>query len=108
MTGVVVVAPSTGFEEDRQVVVPSSLALSVSPNPFRSYASIRYQPRGTKPVSLAILDLNGRVVRTLGPGLTSASWDGKNDGGRELQAGVYFVRLSQGENLDYARLVKLQ
>jgi hypothetical protein len=34
MTGVVVVAPSTGFEEDRQVVVPSSLALSVSPNPF--------------------------------------------------------------------------
>jgi hypothetical protein len=48
------------------------------------------------------------VVRTLGPGLTSASWDGKNDGGRELQAGVYFVRLSQGENLDYARLVKLQ
>jgi len=106
MTGVVVVGPSTGFEEGRRVVVPSSLALAVSPNPFRSAASIRYEPRGANPVLLEILDLNGRVVRTLKPGRRSASWDGADVDGRQVQAGVYFIRLSQGENQNYARLVK--
>lgn len=106
MTGTVVVGPPTGFEEGRQVLVPSSLALAVSPNPFRSAANIRYRPRGSSPVSLAILDLGGRVVRTLEPGHRSARWDGTDNGGRQVEAGVYIVRLSQGVNHDYARLVK--
>ena len=106
MTGTVVVGPSSGFGEGRQVLVPSSLALAVSPNPFRSDASIRYEPRGSNPVSLEILDLNGRVVRILEPGRRSARWDGTDVDGRQVQAGVYFIRLSQGENQNYARLVK--
>ena len=106
MTGTVVVGPPTGFEEGRQVLVPSSLALAVSPNPFGSAANIRYQPRGSSPVSLEILDLGGRVVRTLEPGHRSARWDGTNNGGRQVEAGVYIVRLSQGVNQNYARLVK--
>lgn len=106
MTGTVVVAPPTGFEEDRQVVVPSSLALTVSPNPFRSSARIRYRPRGSNPVSLEVLDLNGRLIRTFAPGRRSARWDGTDVDGHQVQAGVYFIRLSQGENQNYARLVK--
>ena len=44
--------------------------------------------------SLRILDVRGRVVRTLhqgqlAAGRTSVSWDGTNDYGRPLAAGVY-------------------
>jgi plastocyanin len=106
MTGTVVVGPPTGFEEGRQVLVPSSLVLAVRPNPFRSVANIRYRPLSSSPVSLAILDLGGRVVRTLEPGPWSARWDGTDNGGRQVEAGVYIVRLSQGVNENYARLVK--
>jgi len=106
MTGTVVVGPPTGFEEGRQVLVPTSLALAVSPNPFRSSASIRYSPRGSSPVSLEILDLNGRLVRAIEPGSGRAQWDGTAGDGRQAEAGVYFVQLSQGENQNYARLVK--
>jgi len=108
MTGTVVVGPAGGFEEGRQVPVPSSMGLAVSPNPVRWSASIRYRPRGANPVSLEVLDLNGRLVRTLEPGTERALWDGTDNEGRQVQASVYIIRLSRGGNQNYARLVKLQ
>ena len=106
MAGSVVVAPATGFEENGPILVPSSLSLAVSPNPFRVSVNIRYRPLGSTPLGLDILDLNGRVVRSLGPGANSVQWDGAGQNGLPVQAGVYIVRLSQGENVNYARLVK--
>ena len=108
MTGTISVYPATGFEEDRAVLVPSSPGLWVSPNPFHVSATIRYRPQGSNPVSIEILDLNGRVVRSLEPGANSALWDGTDRDGRAAQAGVYIIRLGQGQNVNYARLVKPQ
>jgi plastocyanin len=108
MTGVVDVGPAAGLDDERQVIVPSSLMLAVSPNPFHVSATTRYRPQGSNPVSIEILDLNGRVVRSVKPGANSALWDGADQDGLPAQAGVYIVRLSQGENVNYARLVKPQ
>lgn len=42
---------------------------------------------------LAIYDLSGRRVKTLVPdGLGSARWDGKNEAGESVEAGIYFLR----------------
>lgn len=53
-------------------------------------------------VGLAVNDINGRVVRTLvsgafEPGQYKVRWDGRDQLGRRLAAGVYFVHLRADE-----------
>lgn len=76
-----------------------------APNPFNPYTVIRYRLPEAAQASLRIYDVQGRVVRTLveGPlaaGEGIAAWDGKDDAGRGVTAGVYFYRLEteRGEN----------
>jgi len=106
MSGSVVVSPATGFEQNGPDVVTTAHLVAVSPNPFRSATAIRFMPRGKGHVSLSILDAQGRVVRFLDAGLTSATWDGAGRDGHPVPAGVYLLRLDQGGSASYARLVK--
>lgn len=71
---------------------------SAAPNPFNPSTAIAYEaPAGGGTVSLKIYDASGAVVRTLVSGHVpggsrSARWDGRDDSGRSLASGVYFVR----------------
>lgn len=63
--------------------------------------------------SLDVIDALGRRVRTLGGGLRSAipetrSWDGRDDDGRTVPAGLYFVTLQTVRGHDTLRLVMLR
>lgn len=60
---------------------------------------IRYVVSRRTRVSLAICDLSGRRVRHLADREAAAgsyivAWDGKNDLGRRVEAGVYYYQLS--------------
>jgi flagellar hook assembly protein FlgD len=49
-------------------------------------------------VSLQVYDVTGRTVRTLRngfqkPGVYTATWNGRDEQGREVPKGVYFYRL---------------
>jgi flagellar hook assembly protein FlgD len=49
-------------------------------------------------VSLTVYDVKGRAVRiladrTLAPGLHTMPWDGNDESGRRLEAGIYFYSL---------------
>jgi len=75
-----------------------------SPNPFRPSRStaIHYSVARTAPVNLTIHDVTGRTVRTLvnksvDGGDYTASFDGRDDRGNALSAGVYFYRLKIGD-----------
>jgi hypothetical protein len=71
--------------------------LEVWPNPFRERATLSVG--GAVPDGrLLVHDLRGRIVRQLevAPGGSSASWDGRDQRGRALPAGVYFLRLAGG------------
>jgi hypothetical protein len=63
--------------------------LDVWPNPFRSLAQIRYGGVGELP-RLCVYDVEGRMVRQL-PSAHSAAWDGRDQRGRSLPAGTYFI-----------------
>jgi hypothetical protein len=78
--------------------LPRELALSApAPNPLRGSTTLRLAlPRETV-VTLAVFDQQGRRVRTLlaGPqaaGEYAVTWDGRDDGGRAVASGIYFVR----------------
>ncbi|MCA9730321.1 MAG: flagellar biosynthesis protein FlgD, partial [Candidatus Eisenbacteria bacterium] len=54
----------------------------------------------TAAILVTIHDVMGRTVRTISPGESDASgapaftWDGKDDAGRDLGAGTYWVRVT--------------
>jgi flagellar basal-body rod modification protein FlgD len=58
-----------------------------------------YFPDNVTTGTINILDVNGKVLRTLDVGATDAgvaqyTWDGKDNAGTALQAGVYYVESS--------------
>ena len=83
------------------------------PNPFTSSTVIRYSCSCLSRVSLKIYDITGRLVRTLVDGKQRAGrytvrWDGKDNKGRNVASGVYFVRLTAGEDTASRKLVILR
>jgi len=85
--------------------VPAADAASVGPafpNPFNPATTIAYTVPGDAagPVALQILDVRGRLVRTLAadptPGSHDVRWNGLDDHGRAAAAGVYLVSFRCG------------
>ncbi len=75
-----------------------ALRLTCSPNPFNPRTTVRYFVENASEVDLAVYDVAGRRVVTLGAGPRAAgeheaSWDGRTSDGRAAATGVYFVRL---------------
>lgn len=99
----------TGLE-DAGRVQPLSRIYPASPNPFRSSTSFRFELSSAAPVEAGILDVSGRMIRvlanstTLMPGSHTLGWDGRNDRGRRVAAGVYFFRLEAGSSISTYRL----
>jgi flagellar hook assembly protein FlgD len=72
--------------------------LACTPSLFGRATAINYEVGRTGPVTLAVHDASGRVVRRLQNDLRPvgsyvASWDGTDCRGLAVPAGVYFVRL---------------
>lgn len=83
------------------------------PNPFREHTNISYSLSKPTQVELSVYDASGRFVRCLVQGMQNAgeyesAWDGKNDSGKRLAAGVYFVRFKTGgsEKVEKAVLIR--
>jgi hypothetical protein len=70
---------------------------SAKPNPFRTQTAIRYSLSGECQVSLFIYDASGRLVKNLvdekiQPGIYTINWNGRNERGQKVSAGVYFYQ----------------
>ena len=88
-----------GFE----TVLPEEYALYQNrPNPFNPVTVIGYDlPEGAE-VRLEIYNLLGQRVRSLvngwqGAGCYKVVWDGRDDEGEEVSAGIYLYRLEAGK-----------
>jgi len=70
------------------------------PNPFNPVTKIAYSVKEAGPVTIRVMNVAGRVVRTLLdqelPAGTSGHvvWDGANDAGERCASGVYFYRIA--------------
>jgi hypothetical protein len=76
----------------------ASRLLDAYPNPFNPQAVIRFDLRRDGAVTLRAYDVQGRLVRTLvdtylASGPREVRWDGRDDAGRGLPSGTYFLRL---------------
>ncbi len=98
---------TANFAIDQQVCVAATNAVDAPrpglrfapamPNPFRFSTTLRWTLPQSGPVRLKVYDVAGRLTRTLrdgwmSPGEHSAVWDQRDDAGRVVSAGLYFVR----------------
>jgi hypothetical protein len=77
------------------------LTLECRPNPFSAEILVSYQLPAAGPVTIAVYDVTGRAVRTVFAGTMpagrhTARWDGRDDAGRSVAAGMYVLRLQAG------------
>jgi hypothetical protein len=71
---------------------------AIHPNPVIGCTAVRYVLPVAGPIKLQLLDVSGRLVRTIVDdarprGTHTAAWDGKDRDGITLSAGVYLLRL---------------
>ncbi|MFT5315955.1 MAG: hypothetical protein ACI9UK_001793, partial [Candidatus Krumholzibacteriia bacterium] len=73
------------------------------PNPFNPATTISFDLADPATVSLSIYDVAGKRVRTLlaadskGAGRHDVQWQGRDEAGQVVAAGVYFYRLEAGK-----------
>ncbi|MCA9754622.1 MAG: proprotein convertase P-domain-containing protein [Candidatus Eisenbacteria bacterium] len=84
------------------------------PNPLHDTTTIGFSlAHGDIPVELDIIDVSGRIVRslareTLPAGEYNRVWDGRDDLGNPVGAGVYFYRLQQGDQVATRKLLTVR
>jgi hypothetical protein len=105
----IVIQPAASGLDAGGLSVDGAGLLRIEPNPFQESTTIRYALPKEGAATLRVYDIGGRWVRTLidGPqpaGTHAIDWDGRDDAGVALAAGVYFVRLETG---GMARVEKL-
>jgi hypothetical protein len=80
--------------------VPSVNRLfAVAPNPVIGSAAIAFTLARDQAATLVLYDVSGRRVRVLAEGLHASgrhqvSWDGRDEAGRRVASGIYFLRLN--------------
>jgi hypothetical protein len=95
-------------------MVPEQFVLYPNyPNPFNPTTTLRYDLPEDSHVSIMIFDLMGREIRTLinkqqSAGIKSIMWDGTNDLGQPLSAGMYLYRISAGDFHSVKKMVLLK
>ncbi len=105
------VAPSgTGVAGGEEEVGEMALLHQNCPNPFSPSTSITFSMRGEAEASLAIYNVQGRLIRTLvrGPvraGEHSVTWEGTDELGVDVAAGVYLYRLTVGEHEETRKMI---
>jgi hypothetical protein len=94
-------------------VAAAGLRLGAEPNPARGSLTIRIEAEPGGDHVLEVLDLSGRLVRRLssGPlegGARRVRWDGTDESGRAVAAGIYQVLLLAGARSAQTRVAILR
>ena len=103
------------YHESVRIQAPESEAITglqeAYPNPFNSSTTIAYRLAEEAPVSLQIVDLMGRTVRVFSrnqpqsAGSYTLNWNGKNNTGRDMSSGVYFVILKINDKVSSQKII---
>lgn len=99
---------STGLTGVRGTV--ASVRVSTSPNPMRSETEVRCALRSAGCAAIEVYDGTGQLVRTLasgalGEGEHRFAWTRRDEFGRRVGSGIYFVRARTEGGLSLSKLV---
>ena len=101
---------ASAIGEGQDILSRPSRLMQNQPNPFNPSTMIRFSLEKAGHVSLKIYDAAGRHIKTLAedtrsPNEYSVTWDGKNDAGASVAAGVYLYKLQTPDGTQTRRMV---
>ncbi len=120
---------SAGYAESaRMVEIPATTSTGVNaipipeqglrldaprPNPFNPSTTIQFVLHRAAATSVSIFDVKGRLIQTLidghrGAGEHTVRWNGRDDDGRDVASGVYFIHLHSGSESGTGRIVLIR
>ena len=87
--------------------------LVVAPNPARGSPRFTFTPPAGETFRLDVVDVSGRLVRTLARGVGDGSsrelaWNGLDGGGRRVRPGAYWARLRSSSGSQTAHFILLE
>jgi hypothetical protein len=93
--------------------VQAPRVLPARPNPFAQGTDLSYFLPAAGRADLRLYDVRGRLVRVLRSGASAAGtqtvrWDGRDDRGQSVGAGIYFVRLEASGVVSSDRILRLR
>jgi len=89
--------------------IPDKYSLAQNyPNPFNPSTTIKYDLAERTYVTLQIFDIVGRLVETLQNGYQTAGVHEKTFEGKNLSSGIYFYKLTAGNNAETRKMVLLK
>lgn len=97
-----------------ELTVPLSFSMTQNfPNPFNPSTTIKYGLAEASDVTLIIYDIAGRKVAILAKGSSSAgryeyTWNGLDESGDVVSAGIYLARLNAGINSKTIKMLYLK
>ena len=100
---------------DNDMVNPYSYSLKSNyPNPFNPSTTIEYSIAEISDVSISIYDASGRLVKNLissqhVPGDSyQVSWNGTNESGTSVSAGMYFYKINAGSFVETKKMLPVK
>lgn len=106
-------APAPGPLPTDAPVLAQESELRVDPNPFSHQTRLSLAVRTAGDARVDVIDVTGRTVRSLldakvPAGALEVEWDGRDDAGRAVAAGVYFFRLQTADGVSTAKTTRLR
>jgi photosystem II stability/assembly factor-like uncharacterized protein len=91
-------------------IVNDHKALNVSPNPSSGNLSINFSIINPGNINVSVYNLNGTLIKTLmneykTKGEYKTIWNGKDKNGKEVQTGLYIIRLHTGKNVQACKVL---
>ena len=85
---------------------------AVAPNPFSPFTSVKFDIKRNSQVDVTVYDTTGRLVRRLESGIRPAGryetrWNGRDDSGRSVASGVYFIRMDTDDHRESRKVIRL-
>lgn len=95
---------------DADLPAPFGAGLKAWPNPFNPSVTVAWTAATPGDVAVDVFDVAGRRVRRLAAGARAAGthtavWDGRDDAGRTMPSGMYFVTVRTGAVLNTTKVV---
>lgn len=100
---------ATGISEGSDYFADKDV-LRVGPNPFSRQVRFAYLGESTEPITVKIYDVQGKFLKKVAAnaGNNIAVWNGANEQGVSMPAGVYLYILQAGEITIRGKLVKME